>query len=101
MWYLMHMHSCVQCTRVPADVTCDTIHPFCEQMHNKANYKPPTELPKINDHDWAKTIEAMEEYLHLIPGDCHLPLAYVICLTIELPEGEDPSTGYITIRMRW
>ena len=62
-WYLMHMHSHVQCTRVLADITRDTIHPFHEQMHNEANYEPPTELPKIDDCDWAKIIETMEEYL--------------------------------------
>ena len=97
MWYLMHMHSCVQCTRVLADVTHNTIHPFHEQMHNEANYEPPTELPKINDRYWAKTIKAIEEYLHLIPGEHCLPLAYIIRLAIELPEGEDPSTGCVTI----
>ena len=96
-WYLMHMHSRVQRTRVPADITRDAIRPFREQMHNEANYEPPTDLPKIDDRDWAKTIEAMEEYLRLIPGERRLPLAYVIRPTIELPEGEDPSTGYVTI----
>ena len=99
VWYLMHMHSQVQHTRVLVDVTRNAIHPFCEQMHNEANYEPPTEMPKIDDRDWARTIKAMEEYLHLtIPGEHHLPLAYVIRPTIELPEGEDPSTGYITIK---
>ena len=67
-------------------------------MHNKANYEPPTEMPKIDDHNWAKTIKAMEEYLHLIPGECCLPLAYVILPTIQFPVGEDPSTGYVTIK---
>ena len=66
-------------------------------MHNEANYEPPTKLPKIDDPNWAKTIKAMEEFLHLIPGEHCLPLAYVTHLAIELPEGEDPSTGYITI----
>ena len=59
---------------------------------------PLTDLPKIDDHNWAKMIEAMEEYLCLIPGECHLPLAYVICSSIELAEGEDPSSGYVTIK---
>ena len=67
-------------------------------MHNEANYEPPTELPKIDDHDWAKTIDAMEEYLCLIPGECNLPLAYVICPTIELPVGEDSPTESVTIK---
>ena len=58
----------------------------------------PLLLPKIDDRNWTKTIEAMEEYLHLIPVECHLPLAYVIHPTIELPVGEDLSTGYITIK---
>ena len=40
----------------------------------------------------------MEESLCLIPGEHHLPLAYVIQPTIELPVGEDPSTGYVTIK---
>ena len=94
----MHMHSCVQCTRVLADVTCNAIHPFHKQMHNKAKYEPPTELPKINDHDWAKMIDLMEEYLCLILGERYLTLAYVNCITIELPVGEDPSTRYVAIK---
>ena len=66
-------------------------------MHNEASYEPLTDLPKIDDCNWAKTIEAMEEYLNLIPGEHHLLLAYVIRPSIELPEGEDPSSGYVTI----
>ena len=39
----------------------------------------------------------MEEYLRLIAGERRLPLAYIIRPTIKLAEGEDPSTGYVTI----
>ena len=67
-WYLMHMYSHIQCPKEPAEVTHEAICPFCEQMHNEATYEPPTDLLKIDDHDWAKTIDAMEEHLHLILG---------------------------------
>ena len=45
-----------------------------------------------------KTMEAMEEWLHLIPGERHLPLAYVIHKNITLPEGDDPAESYPSIR---
>ena len=81
----------------PSDVTCAAIDPFTRQQKTEDTYEAPTELPKINERNWAKTIKAMDEWLHLIPGECCLPLAYVIQKDIGLPVEEDPSESYPSI----
>ena len=42
-------------------------------------------------------MEAMEEWLHLIPRERRLPLAYVIWKDIALPDDEDPAESYPSI----
>ena len=82
----------------PLDVTRAAIDPsFTWQQKMEDAYEMPTEPPKINDKNWVKTMEAMEEWLHLIPGECRLPLAYVIHKDIALPDGDDPAEYYSSI----
>ena len=35
-----------ECTRVPADITCDAIRPLGEQMHNETNFEPLLSCPR-------------------------------------------------------
>ena len=42
-------------------------------------------------------MEAMEEWLQLIPGKCCLPLAFVICTDLALPDNVDPAESYPNI----
>ena len=42
-------------------------------------------------------MEAMEEWLRLIPRECRLPLAYVIWKDIALPDGKVPAESYPSI----
>ena len=90
----MHHLERVQCPTTPADVTPSAIDPFSWQQKTEETYEPPTEPPKIDEKNWVKTMEAMEEWLCLIPGERKLPLAYVIRKDIALPEGEDPAEDY-------
>ena len=96
-FWIMHHLECVQHSMAPSDVTCAAIDLFTRQQKTEDTYEAPTELPKINERNWAKTIEAMDEWLHLIPRERHLPLAYVIWKDIGLPEEEDPSESYPSI----
>ena len=96
-FWIMHHLECVQHSTAPSDVTRAAIDPFTRQQKTEDTYEAPTELPKIDERNWAKTIEAMDEWLRLIPGECHLPLAYVIQKDIGLPEEEDPSESYPSI----
>ena len=52
--------------------------------------------PEINEKDWPKTIEAIEEYLRGCLGVTKIPLAYVIR---EDPEPNDPPAGgFVTLQ---
>ena len=94
---VMHRLERVQRPTAPSDVTRAAIDPFTQQQKTEDTYEPPTEPPKINEKNWAKTMEAMDEWLRLIPGECRLPLAYVIRKDISLPEDEDPAESYPSI----
>ena len=96
-FWIMHRLECVQCPTTPLDVTRTAINPFTWQQKTEDAYEPPTEPLKIDDKNWVKTMEAMEEWLHLIPGECCLPLAYVICKDIAPPNGDDPAEYYPSI----
>jgi len=68
-FWLMHCLERVQRPTTPADVTRDAIDPFSRQQKTEETYEPPTEPPKIDEKNWVKMMEAMEEWLHLIPGE--------------------------------
>ena len=96
-FWIMHRLEHVQCPMTPLDVTHAAIDPFTWQQKTEDAYEMPTEPPKIDEKNWVKTMEAMEEWLHLIPGECHLPLAYMIHKDIALPDGDDPAENYPSI----
>ena len=96
-FWIMHRLERVQRSTAPSDVTRAAIDPFMWQQKTKDTYEAPTEPPKIDENNWAKTIEAMDEWLHLIPGECRLPLAYMLRKDIGLPEDEDLPESYPSI----
>ena len=96
-FWIMHRLERVQRSTVPSDVTRAAINPFSRQQKTEDTYEAPTEPPKIDEKNWAKTMEAKDEWLRLIPGERHLPLAYVIQKDIGLPEEEDPPESYPSI----
>ena len=77
-FWIIHRLERVQRSTDPFDVTRDAIDPFARHQKTKDTYEAPTELPKINKRNWAKTMEDMDEWLRLITGKRCLPLAYVI-----------------------
>ena len=96
-FWIMHRLERVQRPTTPLDVTRAAIDPFTRQQKTEDAYETPTEPPKIDDKNWVKTMEAMEEWLRLIPGERRLPLAYVIRKDIALPDGDDPAEYYPSI----
>ena len=96
-FWIMHRLERVQRSTAPSDVTRDAIDPFARQQKSEDTFEAPTEPPKIDERNWAKTMEDMDEWLRLIPGEHHLPLAYVIQKDIGLPVGEDPFESYPSI----
>ena len=96
-FWIMHRLERVQRSTAPSDVTRDAIDPFTRQQKTEDTYEVPTEPPKIDERNWAKTMEDMDEWLRLIPGERRLPLAYVIRKDIGLPVDEDPFESYPSI----
>jgi hypothetical protein len=96
-FWIMHRLERVQHLMAPSDVTHAAIDTFTRQQKTEDTYEAPTEPPKINERNWAKTMEAMDEWLRLIPGERRLPFAYVIRKDIGLPEDEDLSESYPNI----
>ena len=96
-FWIMHRLERVQRPTTPLDVTRAAIDPFAWQQKTEDSYEPPSDPPKIDEKNWVKTLEAMEEWLRLIPGEHHLPMAYVIHKDIVLPEGDDPVEAFPSI----
>jgi hypothetical protein len=60
-------------------------------------HKNPTSKPTVNEKDWAKTFEAIEEDLKSYIGETGIPLAYVTRRDEAVPD-EDPDGGYSTVQ---
>ena len=68
-----------------------------ELKEHEKNYKPPEEVPKIDEKDWPKTFEAIDERLSRLTGECDAPLASAARRAVEVPAAEtDPETNYAT-----
>lgn len=55
----------------------------CSRRARRKEHKG-TDAPEINDRDWPRTIEAMEEFLASCLGTTKIPLGYVICCKLLL-----------------
>jgi hypothetical protein len=72
-----------------------TYESFREQEKNHVDAEPPT----LNDKDWPRTLENIQNWFRGLLGQTHIPLAYVIRPDTELdapPEAGDPTTNYAT-----
>jgi hypothetical protein len=64
------------CTIESIDV--DNVRKYQQMKDVEAAYTKPDTKPTINDKDWPKTMEAIQEYLSRVLGEGGLPLAYII-----------------------
>jgi hypothetical protein len=94
-YMLMHRTICIARPRNHADITLDAVRAFAKMCDYKLNYENPERKPTINDKDWPKTFEALEQYFTLKCGEYHIPLAYVIREQVNLPAAtDDPADNY-------
>ncbi len=83
-----------------ASITLAVVRAVCKLKEYEENYKAPDEKPKIDDKEWPKMFESIDDYLARINGEQNLPLAYVIRRNTAVPPDEDdPSTNYPTAVM--
>ena len=73
----------------------DVIRRLHELKDSEQNHKDPDSKPTINDKNWAKTLEAVEEHLRNYLGETKIPLSYVVRREAEVPpQATDPSANY-------
>ena len=53
------------------------------------------EAPTLNDKDWPRTMESIQNWLRGCHGQTHIPLSYVVRKETAVPlEADDPTTNY-------
>lgn len=82
----------------PPNVTLASVRTVRELRLSEQSYDTPHESPTINDRDWPRTIEALEEYFRNYLGETKIPLAYVIRKDRNVPADPDPSANYSTVQ---
>jgi hypothetical protein len=80
------------------DITLAAVRRLRELKDSEDQAAVKVDPPLINERDWTKTMEAIEEHLRANLGETKIPLAYVVREDIEMPAGADPSAGYILIQ---
>jgi len=95
----MLMHRTIRIARPcdHADITLDAVRAYAEMRDYELNYENPETKPTIDDKDWPKTFEALEQYFTSKRGEYHIPLAYVIRDEVDPPApADDPEGNYAT-----
>ncbi len=94
-YMLMHHTICIMHPCNHADITLDAVHAFAKMCDYELNYENPKTKLTIDDKDWPKTFEALEQYFTLKHGEYHIPLANVIWEQVDLPTAaDDPADNY-------
>ena len=73
----------------------DVIRRLRELKDSEQNHKDPDSKPTINDNNWAKNLEEVEEHLRNYLGETKILLSYVVRREAEVsPQATDPSANY-------
>jgi hypothetical protein len=76
-------------------ITIDAIHSLRELSESENKHKDPNSKPKIDNRDWPRTMEAINDYLGRVLGEENIPLAYVVRREAQVPAtADDPKTNY-------
>ena len=95
-FYLSHQKRISEVVNVAND-TLDSIRTIRELRDYESSYKAPDNPPTINDKDWPKTMESIQEYLRLYLGEQKIPLAYVVRKDEGVP-AINPDGSYATVQ---
>jgi hypothetical protein len=79
-----------------ASVTLAEIRAVRDLRDNEEKYEALAK-PVINDKDWPRTMEAVEEWLKGTYGQTKTSLGYVVRRSEEIPVGIDPAGDYHTV----
>jgi hypothetical protein len=79
-----------------ADITLERVRALKDHRKSEKEHTD-VDAPSINNKDWPKTIESIEEFLRGRLGVTKIPLAYVIRDDVTTPDAaDDPPTNYIS-----
>jgi hypothetical protein len=74
------------------------VHSYRNQQQHEVSFKKTPEEPVINDKNWIRMLERINEYLSYHYGGTGATLDYVVRQDIAVkPESEDPAEGYNTV----
>ena len=78
-----------------ASITSANVRQVLKLKDAEADYTKPDVKPKIDEKNWPKSFEAVNDYLARVQGEDGLPLAYVVRRRREIsPHAEDPTANY-------
>ena len=94
LFFLAHMERTSRIVS-PSDVTVPRLKSMDLQRKIEMEHNSSTAtVPVIDDGDWSKTLEALQEYLNLHRGITGIPLGYVVRSEIKVKAAaDDPSRG--------
>ena len=78
MCYFLHYRRSTSCDTEAAVITLDTVQSMKTHKDWESNHVD-VEAPELNNNDWARTFEAIDEWLHGCLGEfSKIPLAFVV-----------------------
>jgi hypothetical protein len=90
---IMHRTLHILCPCQPGDVTLAAVQALTEMREYELNHTNPETKPTIDDKDWPKTFESIEQYFTLKRGKLHIPLSYVLGEQVTPPPSADDPAG--------
>jgi hypothetical protein len=92
--YVLRYHVRVSRTFNVPGTNLDTVRAY-ESFRDHEKKQEDATPPTINDKDWPRTLESVQNWLRECNGQTDIPLAYVIRTILEVPEeDEDPANNY-------
>ena len=95
-FYLRHLKRTSRPLRWQS-ITVASIRTLRTLKEDEEAYTNPTDKPTINNKDWSKMLEDIEEYLATVLGETKIPLSYVVRTDPEvIPHAADGPNNYDT-----
>ena len=97
-YYVRHQKRINRPVVVPA-ITAALLRRFKDLKEAEDEHKDPTDKPTLNEKNWSKTLEEIEEYLRNHLGHTKIPLAYVVRKEQDVPpHATDPQENYPVVQ---
>ena len=97
-YYVRHRGRISRPVVIP-EITSALVRGFKNLKETEEDHKDPTDKPTINERNWVKTLEEIEEFLRNHLGHHKTPLSYVVRKDIEVPPHANyPQGNYLIVQ---